>query len=302
MSPALAIVRLITFATAMLLFGSSLFALYAPGGVAVRRSPRPRSAAGLSRAVALGAGVLLVASLAAWLPAAAADMNDASDPLPLAELVRTMLLETGFGRVWAVQLGLAVLLLGAVLAGVPDRIVLSVAAAVLASEAWIGHAAMEAGLLGALRRGVMVVHLLAAGAWLGGLVPLGWLLLEARRTGTGPVLAAACAALRRFSRMGYVAVSLVLLSGIANTYFLATSEGAFSAAYGLVLAVKLALVACLIGLALANRALLLPRLGGEGRAELTTLSALQRNVALEQLLGLLVLGSASVLRLLPPSS
>jgi putative copper resistance protein D len=229
-------------------------------------------------------------------------MNDASDPLPLGELMRMVLLETSFGPVWAVQLGLAVLLLGVVLAGASVRVVLAVAAAVLASEAWVGHAAMEAGIPGALRRGVMVVHLLAGGAWLGGLVPLSRLLLEARRAGQGPLLGAACTALSRFSRVGYVAVGLVLLSGAANTYFLVAAEGTFSGRYGLVLAVKLGLVAGLLSLALANRALLLPRLREEGSAGLATLTALERNVVLEQLFGLLVLGSVSVLGLLPPSS
>jgi putative copper export protein len=61
-------------------------------------------------------------------------------------------------------------------------------------------------------------------------------------------------------------------------------------------------VACLPGLALANRALLLPRLDGQGQAGLAALAALERNVALEQLLGLLVLVSVSVLGLLPPAA
>ena len=148
----------------------------------------------------------------------------------------------------------------------------------------------------------MVVHLLAGGAWLGGLVPLSRLLLEARRAGHGPLLGAACTALSRFSRVGYVAVGLVLLSGAANTYFLAVAGGTFSGRYGLVLAVKLGLVAGLLSLALAHRALLLPQLREEGSAGLATLTALERNVVLEQLLGLLVLGSVSVLGLLPPSS
>src|SRR3954454_18517004 len=112
--------------------------------------------------------------------------------------MRTVLFETGFGPVWAAQLGLAVRLLGVVLAGAPVGVVLVVAAATLASEAWVGHAAMEAGLPGALRRGVMVIHLLAAGAWLGGLVPLSRLLHEARRAGQGPLIAAARTALGRF--------------------------------------------------------------------------------------------------------
>src|SRR4051794_7826053 len=185
-SPALAVIRLITFATAMALFGSSLFALYTAQEAAYRCDAHPRSAARLSRTLALGPVILLLVALLGWLPATAAGMNDASDPVPLSELTRTVLLETGFGRVWAIRLGLAILLLAAVLADAPGRIVLAVTAAILASEAWVGHAAMEAGLPGALRRGAMVVHLLAAGAWLGGLVPLGRLLSQARRAGRGP--------------------------------------------------------------------------------------------------------------------
>jgi putative copper resistance protein D len=300
-SPALVLLRLVTFAAAMLLFGSSLFALYAPREATVRRGPRLGSIARLSRAVALGTGVLLVGALLGWLPAVAAGMNDASDPLPLGELMRTVLLETSFGPVWAVQLGLAVLLLGVVLAGASVRVVLAVAAAVLASEAWVGHAAMEAGIPGALRRGVMVVHLLAAGAWLGGLVPLSRLLLEARRVGRGPLLAAACTALRRFSRVGYVAVGLILLSGAAETYLLlGAAERVSATPYVTVLATKLVLVALLLGVALTNRFGLVPRLGASKGTDLATLSALRRNVVLEHLLGLLVLAAVSVLGLPPP--
>ena len=188
-----------------------------------------------------------------------------------------------------------------VLAGASVRVVLVVAAAALASEAWVGHAAVEAGFAGALRRGVMVVHLLAAGAWLGGFVPLSRLLLEPACR-AGPAACCGVHRARRFSRVGYVAVGLVLLSGVANTYFLAAAGGPFSAPYGLVLAVKLGLVAGLLGLALANRALLLPQLRKGGSAGLAALTALERNVMLEQLLGLLVLGSVSVLGLLPPSA
>jgi copper resistance protein D len=175
-------------------------------------------------------------------------------------MIRTVLFDTSFGRVWILQLALAILLLASVLVSAPRSAITVIAAGALASQAWIGHAAMGDGLRGVLSLGTMVVHLLAAGAWLGGLVPLASLLLDARRA--EKPLGLACTALRRFSWMGYVAVSLILLTGTANAYVLVGSAGSLSTtAYGAVLLVKLALVALLISVALANRFYLLPRLG-----------------------------------------
>jgi putative copper resistance protein D len=295
---ALIAIRLITFVTAMLLFGSSLFALYAPHEAMERSDARPRTA-GIPRGAALGSGVLLLVSVFGWLFGTAASLNDEGNPLPMTEMIRTMLFDTGLGRVWVVQLGLTLLLLGGVLTKASSRVILVLAAAALASQAWIGHAAMGTGLQGILRLGTMVIHLLAAGAWLGSLVPLGSVLLAARRAGQEPALVAAGTALRRFSRMGYVAVGLLLLSGSANTSFLVGSAGAFSRAYGSVLVVKLVLATVLLSLALANR-ILLSRFDEEEHVDLAALSALRRNVLLEQLVGLLVLGAVSVLGLLPP--
>src|SRR5437763_16450594 len=49
------------------------------------------------------------------------------------------------------------------------------AALALASLGWVGHAAGASGWAG-LGRGLnQSIHLLAAGLWLGGLLPLGWL-------------------------------------------------------------------------------------------------------------------------------
>jgi putative copper resistance protein D len=247
--------------------------------------------------------VLLVVALAAWLADTAVSMNDETDPRPALEMMRTVLLDTGFGRIWAAQLALAVLLLAGVLAGISERIVMVLAAAALASQAWIGHAAIGSGLGGALWLGMMAIHLLAAGAWLGGLLPLGTLLLAAQRARRGPLVAAAHTALRRFSRMGHVAVSLLLLSGFANLYFLVVAPGGLTArSYGLVLTAKLCLVVVLISIALANRFELVPRLGGQEQVDLATLAALRRNVAIEQSLGLLVLVVVSALGILPPAA
>ena len=286
-----ALLQLAALAPAMLLAGAALFALYAP-----------RSAATLPRALALAAAVLLLAAIAARTADAALALGDPADPEPFAATLRTLLLETGFGRAWAAQLVLAALLLTALLARAPARIVLLPAAAALAAQAWIGHAADGAGAEGAARLAGMAVHLLAAGAWLGGLVPLGLTLRAAQASGTDDALATAALALRRFSRMGYAAVGLILLSGVANTWFVVSSVRVFAPAYASVLALKLVLAAGLVSLALANRTVLLPRVDGEGERDPAALAALGRNVLLEQALGLLVLLAAGLLGSLPPSA
>ena len=283
-----ALLQLAAFAPAMLLAGAALFALYAP-----------RSAATLPRALALAAAVLLLAAVAARTADAALALGDPADPEPFAATLRTLLLETGFGRAWAAQLVLAALLLVTLLARAPAVVVLLPAAACLAAQAWIGHAADGTG---AARLASMAVHLLAAGAWLGGLVPLGLTLRAAQASGTDDVLAVAALALRRFSRMGYAAVGLILLSGVANTWFVVSSVRVFAPAYASVLALKLVLAAGLVSLALANRTVLLPRVDGDGERDPAALEALGRNVLLEQALGLLVVLAAGLLGSLPPSS
>ena len=103
-----ALLQLAALAPAMLLAGAALFVLYAP-----------RSAATLPRALALAAAVLLLAAIAARTADAALALGDPADPEPFAATLRTLLLETGFGRAWAAQLVLAALLLTALLARAP---------------------------------------------------------------------------------------------------------------------------------------------------------------------------------------
>src|SRR3954462_12554176 len=98
----------------MLLAGTALFALSAP-----------RSATTL----ALAAAVLLLAAIAARTADAALALGDPADPEPFAATLRTLLLETGFGRAWAAQLVLAALLLAPLLARAPAAVVLLPAAA-----------------------------------------------------------------------------------------------------------------------------------------------------------------------------
>jgi len=109
----------------------------------------------------------------------------------------------------------------------------------LASLSWIGHAAMEEGPARVAHEFNQTVHLLAAGLWLGGLLPLGWLLRRARAPQDVASIALIRDAIRHFSQMGYVAVAFIALTGAINSLLLVGSLGAmFGTPYGRLLALK----------------------------------------------------------------
>jgi len=131
----------------------------------------------------------------------------------------------------------------------------------LASLALSGHANMHEGVRGVLHHGNDALHILAAGFWLGSLVMLPSCLAHLARPATRPE---ATIALRRFSSAGHGAVALVLVSGIANTLLiLGHLPLDASSPYQRLLALKIVLVMAMIGVALANRYVFMPRLGDD---------------------------------------
>jgi copper resistance protein D len=307
--------RLVHFAAMMILLGSSLFPLYAialpdtaaaDGVIAVldRR---------LHRWLTVAAVVALLSGLG-WLLSEAGTMSD--DPAASIDpaTIRTVLFDTGFGRVWQLQLAVGLLLLLLLLVVRPrshrrrrGRLagVASVAAVLIASQAWVGHADIGTGLVGDLRLANQVLHLGAGALWLGGLPPLSLMLAQARSRGAIGGQALALAALPRFSRIGFIAVGVLVATGLVNSWFVVGGvEGLVGTPYGRLLMLKVALFLAMVGFALANRLILLPRAvvrqAAAASAELQ-LAALRRNVVLEQLLGLLVIATVSVFATLPPA-
>ncbi|MDE3078474.1 MAG: hypothetical protein KGI94_00410, partial [Paracoccaceae bacterium] len=115
--------------------------------------------------------------------------------------------ETDFGSAWLIHLTLVT---GLGLAIWRRRAVATLAAFALGSLALTGHAAMDNGWFGRLHEANAALHLICAGYWVGALPSvLGDL--------SGPPAAEAMGRLIRFSRRGHVAVTGVLLTGIANT-------------------------------------------------------------------------------------
>jgi putative copper resistance protein D len=286
---ALAFCRFAHFAAAMSLFGASAFVWALAPPELARLLMRP-----IKSTIAAAIVVAAVSALA-WVGLEAAQMGDgwrdSVDPQVLADV----LADTAFGRVWLWRLALALLLLGALASGRHDRLAFIVPAAALflASLGFVGHATMQSGTIGALHRLNHAAHLLAAGAWLGGLLPF----ILCLRQGDNPRLRSqAGVALRRFSGAGHFVVALIVLTGIVNTMLtLGAWPLDFSSLYQALLATKIAIVAAMIAMALYNRYVLAPRVG-RGAA----LRALTVNSAAELALGASALALVSVFGILAP--
>jgi putative copper resistance protein D len=204
-----------------------------------------------------------------WLLVTAAGMSGA--PLRDAlsgKLLGTVLTATGFGRLWQFRFATAIVLAGFLLCyrltGRPSGwlalggIGALLSGAVLGSIALGGHGAYNTGAAGMWHLGADILHLLAAGGWLGALLPLIYLLRQARRPGW---LAIGQQATLRFSTLGLVTVATLVATGLVNTWYLAGNIPALvGTPYGHLLLVKLVLFAAMLGFAAINRVKLTPRL------------------------------------------
>ena len=298
MTELLEVVRFVHFAAAMAAFGIAAFRLYAFAGDLVSANASARRALDqtLARIMMVSAAVALLSALA-MVPCVAAEMaampRAALDPL----ILKVVLLATEFGHAWCWHVGFAAALL--VLCLLPASNMQAAASTALAlllltSLGWVGHAVMDMGGV-AIHEVNQMVHLAAAGIWLGGLVPLGILMHRATRPGGGDYVPLARAALPHFSQMGYAAVALLALTGLVNCVFLVgTFRALVVTPYGKLLIVKIALYGAMVGLALVNRFRLTPRLREAANAG-AALHALRRSVAAEQALGLAILAVVAVL-------
>lgn len=220
--------------------------------------------------------------------------------------VASVLADTRYGTVWLARTGLLLLLAGfLVLAeerGESDSLALRVealglSAAALLLGALAGHAA--ASELSAVAVSLDALHLLATGVWAGGLLPLALCLAWARGL---PSSAAAARAAERFSRLGLVAVAvLVVTGGFAAWQQVGGVPAAIGTAYGRWLVAKLVLVAALIPIAARNLLVWRRRLAAAGPESAAAATALLRNVRREAVLVAAILGVVAVMGLTTPA-
>jgi putative copper resistance protein D len=298
--------RFLHFGAAMALFGLALFPVYGcpPGSGA----PSARVRRWLLTSLRYAALLALLSALA-WSWFTIAGMIGTMTALADAESLVTVLRETSFGQVWVARLALGVALLTLTMRRSnehhPDWTIVLLAGLLLVSLALVGHTQTSDGALWVAHLSADSAHLLAAGAWLGGLLALGYLLMLVRRFPSAEHNAQAVAGLVRFSGMGYAAVAVLIGSGLVNAWVLVgTPERLITTPYGQLLLLKVCLLAGMLGLAAQNRFRLVPELQRSKEGSLAAMSSmrvLRRNVLGEQMLGLAIVAIVGWLGTLPPA-
>lgn len=299
MDAAIVALRLVQFAAAVVLFGAPLFLLYGLTAAArdAQRWPRPLAIlASLALAVGAVAGLLAQTAVMAGDPAAALDMEllrsvGGETPFGLAAVARALAATAALVLAWRMAPGAT---LWRALA------VLGVAA--VASFAWSGHGAATEGPGSLVHLIADILHLLAAGVWIGALAAF-CLLLRARPFGT-PQAQALHGALAGFSGVGSAVVAILVLSGLVNSWFLVGPQGLARLAttgWGVLMLAKLAVFAAMLGLAAVNRFRLTPALAaGAADGDAAALGGLRRSIALETAAAVLVLALVAALGTLAP--
>jgi putative copper resistance protein D len=303
----LAALRWIHFISMFVLFGSSFFWFYmgaerfsaGPGGL-------PRALRATTILLRVAAPLALITGVG-WLACILINSTDDIYGVVNPEDLHLYFFETPFGLVSIIRI--ALLVAAVVVAALPWNnrawfsALLHIGALLLISQAYLGHAAEGgAGLYGAIMIIVYSIHVLAAGAWVGGLPPLLFALVEQRHFGPNEAREWSVDILLRYSLMGMVAVTLIVASGIANAGFRVAGsfDKLFDTNYGNVLFTKIGIVILLLALAYFNRFIALPRLRAASLKGMGQITRIRSSVAFEIVLGIAVLGVAAVLGITPP--
>jgi putative copper resistance protein D len=302
MDDLLTAVRALHFAATLLLVGIVAFDAVVLAPV-LGSMPAPADAPQLARSlrrIATTSMIVAVLSGAAWLTLFAhAVAADGAAPI---ELARSVLTQTQFGRVSLIRFIVAILL-GALLLmpGAHNRAQRSAAAALALLFAGVlgasSHAAAIPGAAGALDLAGDGFHIIAAGVWLGGLLPLMLVLARAQQA---PQRWGAIAAqsTRRFSVLAITSVAAIVVTGTLNAALLVGSiDLLFATLYGRILLFKIALLLVMLSFAATNKFRLTPRL-----PERSALAGLWRNSLAEAGLGLAIIGLVGALGTLPPAA
>jgi len=224
------------------------------------------------------------------------------------DVLTTVAEATQFGQIAVSRLALA-LALGAALAFDSIKlmrwITLALALGLAASIAWTGHGGSGVGIDGDFRVAADALHLMAAAAWIGGLVPLALLLAAAMHDAAPASIAIARRATQRFSLLGIASVGTLIVTGLSNAWFLVGSFNALLVTeYGRVLLAKLALFGLMLAFAAINRIVLTPRLVTpvNGQNPPAAMRTLVTHCVVEFVLGLIILSVVGWLGTLHPAS
>jgi copper resistance protein D len=306
-------VRAVHFAATLLYSGTVLFAACIVGPAS--RGALAASALNAWRRqltrLAWSSLAIAVGSGAAWLLLLAAEIGGRPLSNVLSgDIAWRVLTSTRFGLDWSARFIMALLLAAGMVARARSRdvvpralnaILVVLALSFLGSLAWSGHASGTPGAVGEVHIVADVAHLIAAGIWVGSLLPLVLLFAAARRTTDPAVASFARETTLRFSAFGVIAVGTVLATGLVNACVMVGSLPALvSTDYGRLLMLKMGLFATMVFIAAFNRLHLTPRLLSTRNAA-DAQRLLQRNSLIEAALALTILIIVGALGTLPPA-
>jgi len=247
----------------------------------------------LYRLCRVSGGVAILAG-AAWFVLQTAAMAAAESSTVLLDALPVVALHTRYGTIMLVRL---LLVLVATSLGYRETrpgayLTLILSAAALGLEGLIGHAGATAGATGDQLVISEACHLLAAGLWLGGLLPL-LLCVQALPPAQAAVLC------ERFTPLGIACVLVLAGTGFAQGMDLIGSlPGLFGTTYGHFALLKLTLFLIALVLALLNRFWLADRLAA---GTVGSRRGLMLSIGVETGTGLAIVCAAAFMASMPPA-
>lgn len=296
----LVLVRFVHYGASLVLFGLALFPFYAcPPATS-------RDAGSRALTISLSVSLIVLVSGILWFIGVTTSMTEEAMSW---ETARFVLTDTSFGAIFLLRLAATMAAAGILtllVRGSPknlDLLLVAICSILLGSLAGVGHTQIEDGQARAVHTLSDALHLLGAGAWLGGLVGLLDLTLTSLRDKQA-THQQACEAAFRFSKMGYTAVAILAVSGLINSWFLVGSPpNLVTTTYGGLLLLKLIFFAIMVGIAGANRFFIVPTLVHSAATGTTQgLRKLVINVVAEQSLGFAIILIVSLLGITEPPS
>jgi putative copper resistance protein D len=267
--------------------------------------------------LAVWSGFAAIAAGIVWFWIVLARMTGGSlREMPRIDSIGVAITQTQFGRLWTWRLGLMLLFtIANLFARRKCRTFLwssrawqysglIIATALVASITWAGHAGATIGAERPIHLTVDSAHLIAAGLWPGGLLPLTLVLLLACRSSELSLLLAAGAITRRFSALSLLVVAALAATGLTNSYFLVGSLRALlTTGYGRLLTLKVLLFVIMIGFGACNLLRFKPQLAlanEQNTKQRDALRKLMRNVIAELCIGTLIVLIVGALGATPP--
>jgi copper resistance protein D len=280
-------------------------------------SPRMEVLREQFRLLAEWSGFAAIVSGIVWFWIVLARMTGGSlREMPRIDSIGVAITQTQFGRLWTWRLGLMLLFtIANLFARRKCRTFLSsprawqyagliIATTLLASITWAGHAGATIGAERPIHLTVDSAHLIAAGLWPGGLLPLTLVLFQACRSSELSLLLAAGAITRRFSAVSLLVVAALAATGLTNSYFLVGSLRALvTTGYGRLLMLKVLLFVIMIGFGACNLLRFKPQLAlanEQNAKQRDALRKLMRNVIAELCIGTLIVLIVGALGATPP--